>query len=115
MKKTLKKSLSLVLAVVMLVSCMVFSLPNVSAATYPQTLHNGDDDVNYTADDALQGKYLVEVDVVKFSPNYMLAPAAIKSEAGDIIITYRPSNGLDAEKAVTLEDIIPANAFNFDG
>ncbi len=115
MKKTLKKSLSLVLAVVMLVSCMVFSLPNVSAATYPQTLHNGDDDVNYTADDALQGKYLVEVDVVKFSPNYMLAPAAIKSEAGDIIFTYRPSNGLDAEKAVTLEDIIPANAFNFDG
>ncbi len=115
MKKTLRKSLSLVLAAVMLVSCMVFSLPSANAATYPQTLYNGETAINYTANDAAQGKYLVEVDVIKFSPNYALTPAAIKSEAGDIIITYKPSNGLDAEKTVTLDDVIPVNTFNFEG
>ena len=109
MKKTLRKSLSLVLAVVMLVSCMVFSLPGANAASFPQTLYNGETAVIYNINAAQNGKYLVEVDVIKY------ASGAIESEAGDIIIRYKPGNGLEAEKSVTLEDVVATNTFNYEG
>lgn len=115
MNKTIKKSLSIVLTVVMLLSSLVFTMPVSNAAAFPPTYYNGDEAVTYTSQDALAGKYLVEIDVVKYSPNYSLAPSSIQSEAGDITITYKPNNGLDAEQTLDLEGIIAANEFNYLG
>ena len=95
--KTMKKALSLCLAIAVLLSSMVFVLPSSVAATYPQELSNGSEAVSYTQSDALSGKYLVEVDVVKYSPNISVAPKAILSEAGDITLTFKPNNGTAPE------------------
>ena len=88
--KTVKKAISILLTVVMLSTGLVFTLPTSSAAAYPDNLYNGSAKVNYTSADAQRGKYLVEIDAVKYNPNVSAAPEAITSEAGDVIITYRP-------------------------
>ena len=113
--KTMKKALSLCLAIAVLLSSMVFVLPSSVAATYPQELSNGSEAVSYTQSDALSGKYLVEVDVVKYSPNISVAPKAILSEAGDITLTFKPNNGTAPEQSVRFEDVIAANVFNAEG
>ncbi|MBR2589670.1 MAG: hypothetical protein IKE65_01975 [Clostridia bacterium] len=110
-----KKLLSVVLAVSMLLSSMVFVLPQSFAATYPDNLYNGTQKVTYTATQAAEGKYLVEIDVVKYHPNITSDPEAIKSEAGDIILTYCPDNGTAPEVTQRFENVIAANAFNYAG
>jgi len=113
--KKVKKIVALVLTAVMLSTGMVFSLPAASAAAYPSGLYNGSTPVAYTAGDAAKGKYLVEVDAVKYNPNTSQEPQAIASEAGDISITYRPKNGTAPEATARFEDVISANAFNYVG
>lgn len=115
MRKNFRKALSLLLCLTVIASCMVFVMPSTSAATYPNELYNGTTKVNYTQSDAQQGKYLVEVDVVKYNPNSSKTPESIKSDAGDIIITYKPDNGTSPEVSARYEDIIAANEFNYSG
>ena len=102
--KAVKKVLSILLTVVMLSTSLVFAMPTSSAATYPNNLYNGSTKVNYTSSDAARGKYLVEIDAVKYNPNLSVAPEAITSEAGDIIITYRPDNGTAPEVTSRFEE-----------
>ena len=113
--KTVKKALSILLTVVMLSTSLVFTLPTSTAAAYPDNLYNGSTKVSYTSADAQQGKYLVEIDAVKYNSNVSITPEAITSEAGDIIITYRPDNGTAPEVTTRFEDVIAANAFNYAG
>ncbi|MBR0415117.1 MAG: hypothetical protein IJI67_08615 [Clostridia bacterium] len=113
--KKFRKALSLCLVCVMLVSGMVFAVPQASAASFPTDLHNGAQAVTYTQSDAAQGKYLVQIEVVKYSPNYSQQPKAIKSESGDITIVHRPDNGTAPEVTERLFDVIDANAFNYEG
>ena len=113
--KTVKKAISILLTVVMLSTSLVFTLPTSSAAAYPDNLYNGSAKVNYTSADAQSGKYLVEIDAVKYNPNVSATPEAIASEAGDVIITYRPDNGTAPEVTARFEDVIEANAFNYAG
>ena len=113
--KSLKKALAILLSVVMLSSGMVFVMPQSVAATYPNNLYNGTTKVNYTSTDAANGKYLVEIDMVKYNPNISVAPGAIRSEAGDITVTYRPDNGTAPVVTQRFEDAVAANAFNYEG
>ena len=113
--KQLRKTLAVLLCVCMLLSGMVFATPQASAATYPDNLKNGSQTVVYNAAAAQQGKYLVEIDAVKYSPNVMQEPGAILSDAGDIIITYRTDNGTAPESTLRLENVIAANIFNYTG
>ncbi|MBQ6381267.1 MAG: hypothetical protein IJJ41_06695 [Clostridia bacterium] len=114
--KKMRKALSLLLAVVLLTSGMVFAMPSTAtAAEYPSGLYNGTQPVSYTAADALNGKYLVEIDAIKYHPNIAQDPQPIRSEAGDVIITYKPNNGTAPEATKRYEDVITANAFNYTG
>ena len=113
--KKVKKILALVLSVAMLSTGMVFTMPAASAASFPSGLYNGTKQVVYTAGDAAKGKYLVEIDAVKYNPNIAQESQAIASEAGDIIITYRPKNGTAPEVTERFEDVIAMNAFNYVG
>ncbi|MBR2589430.1 MAG: hypothetical protein IKE65_00740 [Clostridia bacterium] len=113
--KKVKKTLAVLLSVCMLLSGLVFSLPQAAAETYPDNLYNGTQAVIYNASAAQKGKYLVEIDAVKYNPNTSREPAAIQSEAGDIILTYRADNGTAPESTLRLEDVIAANAFNYVG
>ena len=113
--KHLKKAVSVILCVALLVSGLVFTVPTAVGASYPDNLYNGSTKVSYTINDAQKGKYLVEIDAVKYNPNTLLEPQAIRSEAGDILITYRAENGTAPESTRRLEDVIPADAFNYTG
>ncbi|MBE6818854.1 MAG: hypothetical protein E7517_06845 [Ruminococcaceae bacterium] len=113
--KKFRKALSLCLVCVMLISGMVFAVPQASAASFPTGLYNGSQPVNYTQSDAQQGKYLVQIEVTKYSPNYSQQPKAIKSQAGDITVVYRPDNGTAPEVTERFFGVIDANAFNYDG
>ena len=114
MKKS-SKALCVILTVAMVLSGMVFSLPAATAASFPDGIYNGSREVSYTAADALQGKYLVEVDAVKYSPNISQPAQAVKSEAGDILLTYKPENGTAPEVTERFEDVVPENIFNYTG
>ena len=113
--KHLKKAVSVILCVALLASGLVFTVPTAVGASYPDNLYNGSTKVSYSINDAQKGKYLVEIDAVKYSPNTLLEPQAISSEAGDIVITYRNDNGTAPETVLRLEDVIPADAFNYAG
>lgn len=116
MRKLMRKSLSLILAVAVITSCMVFAVPKSSAASLPSgLLNNGTDAVTYTASDAAVGKYLVEIDAVKFTNDSAAKPGAIASDAGNITITYKPDNGVSAVITKQLTGIIHANEFNAAG
>ena len=113
--KSVKKAISVILCVALLLSAMAFAVPTATAASFPDNLYNGSEKVNYTINDAQKGKYLVEVDAVKYNPNTLQGPQPVASEAGDILITYRAENGTAPESTSRLEDVIPANAFNYTG
>ena len=114
MKRVIQKSFSVILAVTMLLSAMVFAVP-CSAASFPNNLYNGNTAVTYTPATAAQGKYLIEVDAVKYSPNTSTDPQQIKSEAGDIIVTYKPNNGNAPEVTERYKNVIAANTFDTIG
>ena len=113
--KRMRQALSLCLVCVMLLTCWVFTAPQAAAAGFPSGLHNGSAAVSYTQSDANQGKYLVEIEAVKYSPNSSQPPQAISSDAGDVILTYRPSNGTAPEVTQRFEDVIDAQAFSYSG
>ncbi|GEM_PF-3180484 len=113
--KHLKKAVSVILCVALLASGLVFTVPTAVGASYPDNLYNGSTKVSYTINDAQKGKYLVEIDAVKYNPNTLQEPQAIRSEAGDILVTYRAENGTAPESTLRLEDVIPADAFNYTG
>ena len=115
MKKQFTKSLALLLSVCMILSGLVFAAPASFAGSFPSNLKNGSQTVSYTENDAKLGKYLVEIDVVKYSPDLSADPKNIVNDAGDIVVVYKPNNGTAPEQTARFEDVITANIFNAQG